>query len=551
MPELLLVPIELSPAPDDPVQVYLDQLGPGSRASIRSSVRVISSRLAPAGGRVQWERLRYRDVAALRAWLVDTYAPATAARHLQAAIGILREAFRLGLLSADAWMRIREVRAVSVRPRRNGRLIDEADSDRLQRAAGNGAAGCRDAALLWVLLGAGVRRSEAVAADLEDYDRASGVLRVRSVKHGFPRAIPLEDDARAALEAWLEVRGDWPGPLLTAVDQRDRVVRRRLTTSGAYFLLRRSRAARAPGGCGRTTCASPSTGMPSTPTGGRWMSSRRRASLVTAVGSTPATSTTTSAGWVRSSRSPGLHTGQARSVTVPEPAGVLPTLLVQGSTLPGMVLRIELETIEARRAVDAAVNYGGQLLVVPLFGHHDPTRLRVGSVDHSFQVGFIATLLHREVGDSPRAVVRSDRRVRLGRFVRWQPFPLFAGTPVPDIEPAAWDRDPLEVIQLAGQYMRVTDERPPYVVRPGVTVGEAIDWAAACATWADMEVEEVAAAFDLSERIDVVWRRLTDLLEMLEMPENQPETAAGLSTPPPSWWGHLADGRVLPREEEA
>ena len=236
---------------------------------------------------------------------------------------------------------------------------------------------------------------------------------------------------------------------------------------------------------------------------------------------------------------------------MPETAGVLPTLLVRGSTLPGMVLRIELETIEARLAVEAAVNSGGQLLVVPLFGHHDPTRLRVGSANHSFQVGFIATLLHREVGDSPRAVVRSDRRVRLGRFVRWQPFPLFAGTPVPDIEPAAWDRDPLEVIQLAGQYMRVTDERPPYVVRPGVTVGEAIDWAAACATWADMEVEEVAAAFDLNKRIDVVWRRLTDLLEMLDMPENQPETAAVLSTTPPSWWGHLADARVLPREEEA
>ena len=239
MPELLLLPPDLSPAPDDPVQVYLDQLGPGSRASIRSSVRVISPHLAPAGGQVHWERLCYRDIAALRAWLVDTYAPATAARHLQAALGILREAFRLGLLSADAWMRVREVRAVSVRPRRNGRLVDEADVDRLQRAAGKGAAGSRDAALLWVLLGAGVRRSEAVAADLEDYEMATGVLWVRSVKHGFPRAIPLEDDARAALEAWLDVRGGWPGPLLTAVDQRDRVVRRRLTTSGVYFLLRR------------------------------------------------------------------------------------------------------------------------------------------------------------------------------------------------------------------------------------------------------------------------------------------------------------------------
>ena len=246
MPELLLLPLDLSPThdedpvADDPERFYLASLSPASRRSVRSSLRAISPQLPSEGGRVRWELVRYRHVAALRAWLVDTYAPATAARHLHACWGVLREAHRLELLSADDWLRARAVRPVAVRQRRAGRLVGEDDAERLSLAAGAGAVGARDRALFRILLSAGLRRSELVGADLQDYDPLRADLFVRSVKHGAARTVCLDAAAAGAVSKWLAWRGSgWDGPLLTAVDQCGQVVRRRLTPGAVNFLLRR------------------------------------------------------------------------------------------------------------------------------------------------------------------------------------------------------------------------------------------------------------------------------------------------------------------------
>jgi site-specific recombinase XerD len=100
------------------------------------------------------------------------------------------------------------------------------------------ASGARDAALLTILYGIGLRRSEAaVALDMSDYDVESGALTVRSGKGNKARIGYASRGAKAALEKWLFLRGDMPGPLLLPVLKSGRAVFRRMTDQAVLSVL--------------------------------------------------------------------------------------------------------------------------------------------------------------------------------------------------------------------------------------------------------------------------------------------------------------------------
>lgn len=122
--------------------------------------------------------------------------------------GVLREAWRMGVIEGDAYQRARPVeglrgsrlpagRDVSLRERQ--RLFDACAADPIP------ARGARDAAMLGLLAGTGVRRAEVVALDLE-HVREGGAVRVLG-KGNKERFVYLLDGARAALDLWLGHRG--------------------------------------------------------------------------------------------------------------------------------------------------------------------------------------------------------------------------------------------------------------------------------------------------------------------------------------------------------
>src|ERR1035438_2966536 len=73
-------------------------------------------------------------------------------------------------------------------------------------------AGARDAALLAVLYGVGLRRAEAVTLDLAHLDLTTNTLRVLG-KGNRERSVPIPVGTTQALQQWLRVRGQAPGRL--------------------------------------------------------------------------------------------------------------------------------------------------------------------------------------------------------------------------------------------------------------------------------------------------------------------------------------------------
>jgi integrase/recombinase XerD len=111
------------------------------------------------------------------------------------------------------------------------RLFNAAQTLRVRPGPGS-KQGLRNHALLAVLLGSGLRISEVLQLDCNQYT-GKGFARVQ-VKGGQLRDfVPVQRDAREVLDAWLEQRGDASGPLFPTRSNR------RLSRREAALIMQR------------------------------------------------------------------------------------------------------------------------------------------------------------------------------------------------------------------------------------------------------------------------------------------------------------------------
>jgi integrase len=171
--------------------------------------------------------------------VANRYAPTTANGILSALRSVLHEAERLALMSAEDSARARDLKRVrGVRPPA-GRALTMDELLALRGACGGSEAlGARDRALLSVLFGGGLRRSEVVGLDVGDL--AGDELRVVG-KGNKARLVYLSPAHVLDVERWLACRGPGPGPgpLLCPVLKSGRVVIRRLSTQAVLVALLR------------------------------------------------------------------------------------------------------------------------------------------------------------------------------------------------------------------------------------------------------------------------------------------------------------------------
>lgn len=230
------------PPEQDPLAVYLRRLAPGSRRTMRGALDRIAYTLS--GGRcdartLAWTRIRYQHGAAACTVLAAQHAPATVNKMRAALRGVLRECWRLGYITAEEHERAADLPTVRGRSLPRGRALSIGELTTLFAgcATDGRPAGTRDAALLAVLYGAGLRRSELVALDLADWSSRETALRVRNGKARKARMCYTPEGCTRALENWIALRGDAPGPLFCPIDKSGRITIRRLVDQSVLDVL--------------------------------------------------------------------------------------------------------------------------------------------------------------------------------------------------------------------------------------------------------------------------------------------------------------------------
>lgn len=253
-PALILSPALIPPAEDylpaltkgegpvSPARAYLLSLNSSrSRQTMASFLNIVAGMLGAGSlDTCSWGSLRRHHVMAVTELLRDTgRATATVNTYLSALKGVAKEAWMLRLMDVESFQHIRAVRNLRGSRLPRGRALSPEEIRALFGAceADGSSIGVRDAAMLAVILGCGLRRSEAVGLDLSDIITTERALRVLG-KGNKERLAYMPAGTWQRLRMWIDdVRGEKDGPLFTRIRRFDTLTNDRLTDQAVYHVL--------------------------------------------------------------------------------------------------------------------------------------------------------------------------------------------------------------------------------------------------------------------------------------------------------------------------
>jgi site-specific recombinase XerD len=150
------------------------------------------------------------------------------------------EAADNGWIAADAAAGISRVRGAKRHGVRLGNWLSQNQAQTLLDAPDVATVkGARDKAILAVMLGAGLRRSEVADLTVEHLQQREGRWVIVDLigKHGRVRSIPIASWVKAAVDRWLVAASISAGRVFRAVNKGGRVTGEGMTPQAAYNLV--------------------------------------------------------------------------------------------------------------------------------------------------------------------------------------------------------------------------------------------------------------------------------------------------------------------------
>lgn len=232
----------------NPLTLYLTRLAPSSQLTMRYVLQDAADRLGFEDINLEdidWHLLQPEHVIALVAALrEDGYAPNTSSLYVNAVRGVMNEAWRLNLISQEHLLRMRTVKAAPGTRLGQGRNLRRSLIREMMEvcAADPRPQGLRDAAVIGILYGSGMRKSESVNLDLAQINFEERSLRV--IGKGNKELIKYAPDwAFAKLQAWLAFRREQlkegevdDSFLFNRIRRGSHITRERITKHAIYYI---------------------------------------------------------------------------------------------------------------------------------------------------------------------------------------------------------------------------------------------------------------------------------------------------------------------------
>jgi len=246
---MLVAPSDVAPVGKSAARVYLASLGSAhSRRAMQHDLEVIAEIAAPGVpfDAIPWGALRFEHTQAIRAQVAARYDAATANHMLTALRQVLKNAWRLGYMSADDYMKAADLDAIkgSKPDQAAGRGVEAGEITAIVKACKDGTpTGARDAAIFALAYSGGLRRAELVGLDMAHVDAETGKLDVHG-KGNKKRTVYIHNGALRALCDWLAVRGDASGAVFLPTRKGGHILEGSMSTQAIYNMMRQ-RAAKA------------------------------------------------------------------------------------------------------------------------------------------------------------------------------------------------------------------------------------------------------------------------------------------------------------------
>ncbi|WP_299204279.1 site-specific integrase [uncultured Amphritea sp.] len=237
----------------NPATVYLSQYQGTSKKTHTKRLSQISRYCGAPRNDYQWINWSIFTAPRIRAFITDLYepeivngeykqrAPNTLNGYLATLKGVMKIAFKAGLITHMQWTDIQDLKSLKNDASPAGRMASQQETQDLEKAVDdmrlrNPAKAARDRAIFRLAFFSGIRRHEFSHLDYSHLNLNEGTLIVLS-KGGKRPTIELSQDVISALVEWLAFRGNGPGAIFTRVLITGDITDQRLSDEGIRYLF--------------------------------------------------------------------------------------------------------------------------------------------------------------------------------------------------------------------------------------------------------------------------------------------------------------------------